>query len=513
MKRKSSRPARNRYSASKAGTPENFTEECRSREVPDTALPAAFLAKMQELLGEEYEAFLKSYEEPRTQGLRLNPLKRADARTLCAGFGLRKIPWAREGYYYDASARPGSHPYHDAGLYYIQEPSAMMVAELLDPRPGERVLDLCAAPGGKTTQIAGRMAGEGLLVSNEINPSRARILSQNVERFGAANVFVTNEDPLRLSRHFPAFFDRILVDAPCSGEGMFRKDETAIREWSPENVRICAARQREILENALCMLKAGGRLVYSTCTFSPEENEKNIKYLLDSHEELSVEEAELREGMEPGRPEWSGGECGEIGKTVRIWPHRTEGEGHYAAVLRKGGIPEEKREKQRNEKIGEDIYWLWIRFCGETLSEPLPELFGDDARRRMILYGQQLYLLPEGIADISGIKTLRPGLHLGTVKDGLFKPSHALAMYLHPHQVMRSFNMEADGEAIRQYLRGEAVSADGSGDGCQDAGWTLMCVDGCSAGWAKKVGQILKNHYPKGLRRQTFQGMSIFRQE
>ena len=228
-------------------------------------LPAAFTERMKQMLGREYDAFIASYDKERSQGLRVNGLKTDPAEfAKTAPFSLNPVAWAAEGFAYGAEERPGRHPYHDAGVYYIQEPSAMIAASLLNPQPGEMILDLCAAPGGKSTQAAARLGGEGLLVSNEIHPARAKILSQNIERMGIRNAVVTNEDSGRLTKYFPAFFDGIIVDAPCSGEGMFRKDETAVTEWSPENVRRCAGRQQEILENAAMMLKPGGRLAVIT---------------------------------------------------------------------------------------------------------------------------------------------------------------------------------------------------------------------------------------------------------
>ncbi len=557
-----------------------------SREVPMTALPAAFLARMRELLGDEYEAFVRSYEQPRTQGLRLNPLKvdlsgsvsaggeycvsdiekaavtaalaegsdgtekqmhtaerLCNSKKLCdaeetdaAGkpcaadrtditqrltemFGLRKIPWARDGYYYDAETRPGRHPYHEAGLYYIQEPSAMAVEELLDPQPGERILDLCAAPGGKTTQIAGRMLDRGLLVSNEIHPARAKILSQNVERIGAANVVVTNEEPSRLAEYFPEYFDRILVDAPCSGEGMFRKDETARSEWSPDNVKLCARRQAEILKQAARMLKPGGRLVYSTCTFAPEEDEGTIQGFLDRHGEYAVEQVPAYAGLSPGRPEWADGGTEELRNTFRIWPHKADGEGHYAAVLRKKADSDrmEKAEKYSTQfsgvegkskvmlskqpgGIGKEIWDAWRQFREDTYLDFPAEVSEEEMRRRMILYGDQLYLLPEGIGRLDGLRVLRPGLHLGTARKNRFEPSHALALCSSARNVIRHYNMSGTGREVLAYLRGELIS-----EPSPQNGWTLMTVDGFSIGWGKCVDTTIKNHYPKGLRRDLQQ--------
>lgn len=456
------------------------------------ALPEAFTEKMRFLLEKEYGAFVDSYDVERVQGLRLNPLKGSleEMADRCRElFALRKVDWCREGYYYEQETRPGRHPYHEAGVYYIQEPSAMAVAELLDPKPGEVTLDLCAAPGGKTTHIAGRLLGEGLLVSNEIHPARARILSQNVERMGIRNTVVTNESTDRLKMHFGAFFDRIVVDAPCSGEGMFRKDEQARKEWSETNVKICAERQRVILDNAAEMLKAGGRMLYSTCTFSPEENEDGIAYFLERHPEFSIESVDCPKGLSPGRPEWSSRPCPELGNTFRVWPHKAEGEGHYLAVLRKA------EDGSFGQRMKSPKYWkdragisLYLEFEKETLRETC----GGDC---LILYGDQLYQVPAQMPDFTGLKVLRPGLHLGTFKKNRFEPSHALALSLKPEQALRVCTLNAGSMEVRNYLRGDTLNA-------PDAwkGWVLICVDGYSLGWAKAASGILKNHYPKGLR-------------
>ncbi len=354
-------------------------------------LPELFLKRMQGMLGDEYEAFLQSYGQEKYQALRLNSLKKTkdgeSAATVLAFqgeackeplfwhgrkpvFHLRRVTWAKDAYYYEKEDQPGRHPFHEAGLYYIQEPSAMAPVTLLEVQPGERVLDLCAAPGGKSTQIAAALQGRGLLVSNEIHPARARILSENIERMGIRNACVTNETPQRLTQIFSGYFNRILVDAPCSGEGMFRKNEDACEEWNPENVELCADRQDEILNCAAQMLLPGGRLVYSTCTFAPQENEGSISRFLERHPEFSVVAVDKDKLFETkgkshmdGNPEYleicvepkiSDGQeqsnadlCGEswqgratLSGTLRLWPHHIQGEGHYAAVLEKeGSVP------------------------------------------------------------------------------------------------------------------------------------------------------------------------------
>lgn len=474
------------------------------REGETVRLPEAFEEKMRGLLGEEYGAFADSYGMERVQGLRFNTLK-GDLQQMEAHcrqrFSLRPVPWCREGFYYDGAARPGRHPYHEAGVYYIQEPSAMAVVSLLDPQPGERILDLCAAPGGKTTHIAERLCGEGLLISNEIHPARAKILSQNVERMGIQNAVVTNEDSGRLLPYFQGFFDGIVVDAPCSGEGMFRKDEQARQEWSGQNVEICRARQQEILDNATEMLKPGGRLVYSTCTFSPEEDEDGIAWFLERHPEFSIvktKENWLLCGLSSGHPEWSTRSCPELSDTYRIWPHKAEGEGHYLALLEKRA--EEgagKRLKSRkgtasgfwNDKEGKKVVQ---EFIAEMSADPAA---AESLLENLILFGEQVYRLPDGMPDFSGLRVLRPGLHLGTLKKKRLEPSHALALALRPEQVKRSVDLSGDGAEILAYLSGNTISDDSAGNG-----WTLVCVDGYSTGWAKAVSGVLKNHYPKGLR-------------
>lgn len=484
-------------------------------------LPSAFKERMERMLGTEYEEFLQSYEREQSRGLRLNLLK-TDPETFLkkCPFSLQPVPWAKEGYYYGRDDRPGRHPYHEAGVYYIQEPSAMAAVSLLDPRPGERILDLCAAPGGKTTQIASRMAGGGLLISNEIHPARAKILSRNVERMGITNAVVTNEEAKRLAEAFPAFFDRILVDAPCSGEGMFRKDEESVKEWSPQNVQRCAARQRGLLSCAASMLKPGGRIVYSTCTFAPEENEGTVQAFLSANPAFSVLSAPGWEGLSRGVPEWAGGLLSDppeqgsrlpLKETIRIWPHKARGEGHYIAALQKGGLPEETGRPPRKPSAqalfkDKGLLEYFYTFCRETLAEktvwPAPEKdpAGRERSGRLISWGDQLYLLPSPAPALSGLRVIRPGLCLGSFKKNRFEPSHALALALKEEEARCVCRLDAGSPFLSAYLRGESLSAR---DVClTDArkGWVLISADGYCAGWAKLSGGILKNHYPKGLR-------------
>ena len=344
----------------------------------------------------------------------------------------------------------------------------MAPVTLLDPQPGERVCDLCAAPGGKTTQIAGRMAGEGFLLCNEINPKRAKILSRNIERMGVANALVTNEHPQRLADRYPGYFDRVLIDAPCSGEGMFRKEEAAVTDWSVETVQMCARRQAEILDSGAALVRPGGRLVYSTCTFAPEEDEQAVAACLERHPEFYPEPVDA--------PWFEKGENG----TFRMWPHKLLGEGHFAAVLRKCGeeeLPEPAMSRERLPK-------LWESFAKE-MGIRLPEGYP-------MTFGGRLYWAPWQMPDIGGIKVLRPGLELGEMKKDRFEPAHALALWLKQGDNSVSFSVES--AQLAAYMHGETVS-------CDRKGWCLVCVDGFSLGWGKADGNVLKNHYPKGLRR------------
>lgn len=454
-------------------------------EVNKLNLPSPFLEKMKALLKSEYDEFLQSYEEEKSNGLRVNTLKISKEEfQKISPFQIEEIPWVETGFFYDNS-RPGKHPFHEAGLYYIQEPSAMAVGEFVNPKPGEKVLDLCAAPGGKTTHLASKMNGEGLLVSNEIHPQRAKILSQNVERMGIKNTIVTNESSDRLAARFPSFFDRILVDAPCSGEGMFRKDEVARNEWSLDNVALCHKRQLDILENAASMLKVGGRLVYSTCTFAPEENEGTISEFLKAHPNFEIENVEKFEGFSDGRRDWVEDAPKDIDKTIRLWPHKIKGEGHYIAVLRKID-GEEENVRIISPKVDATILKHYKQFAKENLNVEFTGNF--------VSFHDQLYVLPEGVPSLDKLKVVRPGLHLGTFKKNRFEPSHSLALALRGDEAKRCWNVTSDSDDIYAYLKGEVIKASG------EKGWHVIKVDGFSIGWGKLVGNSMKNHYPKGLR-------------
>ncbi|MBQ4046736.1 MAG: RsmB/NOP family class I SAM-dependent RNA methyltransferase [Lachnospiraceae bacterium] len=515
-----------------------------------SGLPEAFCQRMQEYLGQEYQAFLDSYRRPSYAGLRINTLKvsQGSAGTallddLIKTYDLTPVEWCRQGYYYDPSVkRPGRHPLHEAGAYYIQEPSAMSAAAMLKARPGERILDLCAAPGGKSTQIAADMQGQGLLIVNEIHPGRAKILSQNIERMGICNAVVLNEAPDRLAEVFcqdegrEGFFDAILCDAPCSGEGMFRKDQTAVDEWTPQSPAMCADRQMSILPCAARMLKPGGRLIYSTCTFSDEENEGVMERFLKACPDMELDRDAQAPWFSPGR----------LPGTFRLYPHRIKGEGHFVAALRKkgqadfedetvsaaaaenavkeaarqaerqGGGKDKKKRKQeafsgRERRKGGQVWFnrddrkmpsAYLDWEKETLMQPLEESFKSrtEGQGRYTLFGDMLYMLPEDCPSLEGLKVLRAGLQLGQAKGKVWKPSHSLAMALHPSEVLRIRDL--NDEEISRYLNGEALgravctkAADQ-----EDSGWTLVVYRGISIGWGKTSSGVMKNHYPKGLR-------------
>ena len=428
-------------------------------------LPEVFLQRIQAQLGDEYDAFLQSLERPRAVALRFNPLKGDRPQLPFVG---APVPWEPQGFYYDPDARPGLHPYHEAGVYYLQEASAMSAVSMLDPQPGERVCDLCAAPGGKSTQIAGRMAGEGFLLCNEYSPKRAKILSQNIERMGVSNALVTNETVERLAQKLPGFFDRVLIDAPCSGEGMFRKEADAITDWSQETVEMCARRQADIMDAGASLLRCGGRLVYSTCTFAPEENERAVAAFLERNPHFTLESVTAPWFTPSGEGQF------------RLWPHKLLGEGHFVAVLRKAGEESPEGDPCPGEKLPKE----WISFAKE-LDIHLPE-------GKAVSFGQTLYWVPAAMPDLKGLKVLRPGLELGMVKKDRFEPAHALALWL--RNCKNSVSFSADSAQIKAYMHGDVVPT-------EVKGWCVVQVDGYSIGWGKGDGKMIKNHYPKGLRR------------
>jgi len=474
-------------------------------------LPNEFLNKMKNIMGEgEFKEFVLSFNMQRQHGLRINTLKIDVEHFLkISPFKLEKIPWSEDGFYYNEDDNPTKHPYYFAGLYYIQEPSAMLPAELLNAKPGEFVLDLCAAPGGKTTKIAAGMEGEGLLVANDINCDRIKALIKNVELYGLKNTVVSNETPEKLVCIFPEYFDKILIDAPCSGEGMFRKDNIAIRSWEyGMKVKNYPHIQLELLEHSDKMLKQGGRIVYSTCTFSPEENEQVIAKFLERHENYELLQIKLPRGADPGRPEWANKDERML-KTIRIWPHRTRGEGHFAAVLMKYG---NQSGSKINVSLGKNAVGnLWakdtlvkedvLRDFNAFLENNLNIRMNSDLKK----IGNNLYYMPFSIPNSGNrIKAAVHGWHLGRFTSGGFEPSQSLIMPLSKYDIKNVLDFSSKSPEIIKYLKGETLHADINGNLIKfdktKGKYIGICVDGFTVGWAKYSVNILKNQYPKGWR-------------
>ncbi|HWG85278.1 MAG TPA: RsmB/NOP family class I SAM-dependent RNA methyltransferase, partial [Deinococcales bacterium] len=391
------------------------------------------------------------------------------------------VPWCPAGLYLPRSLRPGGHFLHAAGAYYVQEASAMAVAEVLAPRPGERVLDLAAAPGGKATHLAQLMEGEGLLVCNDVTPDRARVLAENLERLGFQGA-VTSEAPERLAAAWGDYFDRVLLDAPCSGEGMFRKEPEAARQWSPALVESCARRQRDLILDAARLVRPGGHLCYSTCTFAPEEDEAVIEHLLRARADFEVVAVG---GFAPGRPHWAGGDA-RLAASARLWPHRLPGEGHYVALLRRTGGEEAARARPEEPSPPNAATRKLLRdFAGE---HAVP------AETLTVFRGQLQHLHPETPA-LRGLKVLRAGPGAAEVKPGRLEPAHALAHSTERWADVPSLDLEPADPRLAAYLRGEALEQPGP------AGWTLVRTAGLGLGWGKRTGSTVKNHYPRYLRR------------
>ena len=437
-------------------------------------LPGPFLTRMEALLGREYPGFLEAYSRPAFRGIRRNPLK-CPEETLFRSLPIKlsPVPFAPTAYYADWEEGFGRLPAHHAGMFYAQEPSAASAVTALDPRPGERVLDLCAAPGGKSTQIAGALAGEGLLWANEIVRSRAQALLSNLERLGVANGVVSSCHPQALCQGLRGFFHRVLVDAPCSGEGMFRRDPRAVEEWSPEHAAACAVRQRAILDSAALAVAEGGVLVYSTCTFSPEENEETAEAFLAAHPEFIAEEIPASFG----RPDTNGGPA------RRIYP-MDGGEGHFVARFRRTG---------ENPCQAGSFSGALTGALARQARELYGELFMDQPPQRFAQVKDTLLCLPEGLPDLRGLGVLRAGVELCQVRKGRLEPAHGLFMS-HPASLCReALDFSPESPSLAAFLRGEEID-------CPGKGYRAVCVNGVTTGFGKAAGGRLKNRYPKGLR-------------
>ena len=445
-----------------------------------------FLNRMKNLLGEEeYEAYLKSFEEERLYGLRVNTLKITPEKfTNMTPLKLKPVPWIHNGFYYEGDERPAKDPYYYAGLYYLQEPSAMTPASLLPVVPGDKVLDLCAAPGGKSTELGAKLKGKGLLVSNDISNSRAKALLKNLELWGIENICVTSEEPKKLKETFGEFFDKILVDAPCSGEGMFRKDADMVKSYEERRPEYYAAIQREIMDQAVDMLAPGGYLLYSTCTFSACENEDIIRRTLDCHEEMELISLPLFKGA-------SGG----IGLSgcLRLFPHKIKGEGHFMAMLKKKGSSAGYEDYGKAGSKQPPLPAELSNFLS-MVSKPL-----DSSRIR--IKNDAVYYLPEHFQEnTKGLRYLRTGLLLGEMKKDRFEPGQAFAMALKPEEFKQVVSWEKQDERVIRYLKGETISLKDGEDPIK--GWCLICVEGFPLGFAKGSGATLKNKYYPGWRWQ-----------
>lgn len=423
------------------------------------------------MLGDESPAFFASMEEKASLALRVNPARNG-AKDAADMFIDSSVPWEANGYYIRDGARPGAGIAHAAGAFYLQEASAMVSVAILKPVPGERILDLCAAPGGKTTQIAAALMGEGLLISNEPEPGRAKVLASNLERMGVRNAAVVNAYPDALAKRWGGYFDAVLCDAPCSGEGMFRRDPDSRTEWNPASPAGCAKRQVEILDRAAELVRPGGRLVYSTCTFNRDENEGSILNFLERHPEFEPEDFEL-----------NGIGASDRGM-IRVWPHRVRGDGHFAARMRKKG--EAKLPDAPLHRPNKDDMKLIEQLEKEVCT--LPEVL----KKRIIRMGDYLYAVPAECPDTKGIKVVSPGTRLMRIGKNYIEPEHALAMALDTDMAKRTMGLN-DEQAVK-YLAGEAIEWEG------EKGWTLITWKDMSLGWGKASNGMMKNHLPKGLR-------------
>lgn len=439
-------------------------------------LPQKFEERMKDMIKDEYDSFLAAFEnETAYQGLRINTLKSGATEAVLSKTGeLEKINWCENGYYVDKSKISGKHPYHVGGLIYFQEPSAMSVVEALNISEGDYVLDLCSAPGGKATQSAERLGGTGFLMANEIIPKRAAILAENISRMGIKNAIVTNESPEKLEEKYEAFFDKIIVDAPCSGEGMFKKEPQAITEWSIEHTLSCAQRQKHILKSAFKMLKGGGYLVYSTCTFAPCENEGVADWVLKNYPDVELVPIACKT-MTDACGDWVNSEF-DLSGAKRIFPHKNKGEGHFIVLFHKKDGEENhcfKKYECKDERLFRD-------FEKENLNTKLDG--------QIIAFGDRLFLLPCSV-DIDKVKTIQPGLFLGVCKKGRFEPSHSLCLAL----CNEDFKNTVETEDFEKFFRGETIV-------CDKKGWTAVLYNGFPIGWGKASDGVLKNHFPKYLR-------------
>ncbi len=441
---------------------------------------------MKRLLGEEeFDRYEDSFRQRAVRAFRVNTEKiSVEDFTRIAPFPLEQIPYVETGFYLDCD-KIGNHPFHHAGMIYAQDPGAMATAECLEIQPDWWILDLCAAPGGKSSQLRNKLGEDGVLISNEIVPSRCKILTGNVERLGFRNTATTCLDPARVAQLFPSTFDMIMVDAPCSGEGMFRKDDTAISEWSVENVLHCAKRQKGILEQAARALRPGGYMVYATCTFSLEENEMVVDDFLQNHpdfELLPVREV-VRAYTDDGIS-YEGCGCKNLYDARRFYPHKSRGEGQFMAVLHdtRPSVPRSHQGKKPAGKIDPAV----VEFLKDTLVDC-------DLAQVSIYNGNPVYAAPA--VALGKNVAFSCGVTIGEVRKNYIQPHHQFFMAM-GGQFKRKIELAPDSPELERYLHGEEIAVD-----CEN-GWAVITTEGCTVGGVKVSAGRAKNHYPKGLRKR-----------
>lgn len=467
-----------------------------SEQIREVKLPGAFCSRMEAMLGQDYKPFIESYTKARTFGLRVNTSKiSCEEFEKIVPFPVKKIPWVENGYFYEEDSRPARCPYYQAGLYYLQEPSAMTPASRLPIEPGEYVLDLCAAPGGKATALGAGLKGQGLLVANDISTSRARALLRNLELFGIPNVFVANETPAKLAKTFPEFFHKIILDAPCSGEGMFRKEEALAKDWTPEKSAELAKIQKELLIQAVDMLRPGGMLLYSTCTFAPAEDEEAISFLLENRPDMQLLSLPGYEGFSQGVPAW-GNKDDRLKRCVRIFPHKMDGEGHFLALLQKDGCALSEGRPVQTRPDTNTRKWLEAFFQEIGLHSLGGHPFDWN---RVETRGEKVYYLPPVSTNFRGLTFLRNGLYLGDLKKNRFEPSQPLALAIHKGEAEAVISLSVSDERLTRYLKGETLTIEPD-EAAHKKGWHLLCADDYPIGFGKLVNQTFKNKYPAGWR-------------
>ncbi|MBR1815549.1 MAG: RsmB/NOP family class I SAM-dependent RNA methyltransferase [Lachnospiraceae bacterium] len=451
-------------------------------------LPKLYEKNMRTLLQENFEAYEACLDKSMYHGIRINTSKISVEDFLKINpFKLERVPWCDNGFYYDETVdKPSKHPYYYAGLYYIQEPSAMTPASVLPIKPYDKVLDICAAPGGKSTELAARLGGKGVLLSNDVSASRAKALLKNLEVFGITNYIITNENTYKLAERFTNYFDKILVDAPCSGEGMFRKSSSMITAWENNGNEMFADMQRNILSDVVKMLKPGGMMVYSTCTFAPIENEQSIEYLLSLDENVEIASFDKYEDFDNGHPEWGNTGNNNLSRAARLWPHRIKGEGHFVCLLKK------KESADSYSSCG--LYNIKRAKLDDTVRDFLSKIKIDFDYDRFEINNDKLYYIPDDFPDIRGLRIMRTGLYVGDIKKNRFEPSQSLAMSLKKNEFDNVIDLDINDDRVIKYLKCETIEAEGKD------GWALVCVSSYPLGWGKLKNGILKNKYLTGWR-------------